>query len=736
MKKAFFILFLSLFLTETVRATHIVGGEIYYDYKGNDTFKITLKLYRDCLNGQAPYDDPAYIFIFNTNGNLVDSIPIVFPGSTRVPPLINSPCFAAPTDICVEQAIYSKNVFLPPAPGGYNITYQRCCRNGTILNLQNPGSVGSTYMAHIPDPSLAIGNSSPRYKQFPPIYICANNPLVFDHSAHDPDGDSLAYSFCDAYDGASTCCPILGPAGQTNGCGSGCPMIAPPPPYVFVPYASPYSGAYPMSSSPAMSIDPHTGLITGTPNMIGQWVVAVCVSEYRHGKLLSVNKRDFQFNVTPCPAIPVAAVPSQQVFCFGDTVQFSNNSINATSYQWNFGDPNSGGTNTSGIVAPMHIYSDTGVYHVTLICNPGSPCADTGHTTFYIYPLLKPSFVSPLAQCLTNNSFGFTAGGHFLGNGSFHWNFGPAALPDSSQVRNPSGIHYSAAGSFPVTLTVSENGCQQAYTDSVRVLSPASPLYLIPPFKGCPPEDAQFSAPVIDPELQPSYSWTFGDGTSASGANVSHTYTQTGTYDVHLVIITNHACLDTFMFSKIPAVTVYPTPEAQFTSDSVAVIMTNASVLFTDLIPKSDSSTCIWNFGDGTVSHNTVDSIRHIFPHAVNVYNVLEIRTNKYGCSDTFKIPIEVYSSFEYWIPNAFTPNDDGINDIFRPIIAGVSSYELDIFNRWGELIFSSETTAEGWNGTYKGNRCQEDVYVWKVGFINDVSKHRENYIGRVSLIR
>jgi len=267
-------------------ATHIVGGEIFYKCLGNNDYEVTLKVYRDCINGQAPFDNPAAVGVFDANGTLITTMMLPLPGSTPLPVTLNNPCYVPPANVCVEEAVYVGNVNLPPIAGGYYLSYQRCCRNNTILNLVNPGNVGATYMGFIPDPATVSCNSAPHYNNFPPLFLCAGLPLVFDHSATDPDGDSLAYELCDPYDGATAVSPM--------------PVPPAAPPYGYVPFdaVSGYSGSYPMSANPALAIDPVTGLLTGTPNMIGQWVVGVCVKEYRHGVLLSTNKRDFQFNIT------------------------------------------------------------------------------------------------------------------------------------------------------------------------------------------------------------------------------------------------------------------------------------------------------------------------------------------------------------------------------------------------------------------------------------------------------
>lgn len=360
-------------------ATHIVGGEIYYDCLGGNNYRITLKLYRDCSIGiTTPFDNPASIFIFNSSGIYLDSLEAIFPGAVVLPNSLTYPCLTLPANVCVEEAIYQVVVNLPPLAGGYDLVYQRCCRNGTILNLIGPGNLGSTYMTHIPDPGLAICNSSPHYNNFPPIFVCADTPINFDHSATDTDGDSLHYELCDLYIGLDPICPILGVPAQN----SNCPPIASPPPYTFVPWLSPYSGTYPLSSSPALAINPITGIMTGTPNMIGQWAVAVCVSEYRNGVLLGVNKRDFQFNVVNCGIL----VPTTQTICSGDSTNITlSSNVPGTTFAWTiFQSGVTGATPGTGPVISQTL-TTTGtlsgivVYTITPTVNgcSGNPIVDT-----------------------------------------------------------------------------------------------------------------------------------------------------------------------------------------------------------------------------------------------------------------------------------------------------------------------------------------------------------------------
>jgi len=721
-KKLLILFFLALFGINSF-ATHIVGGEIYYDCLGGNNYKITLKIYRDCFNGLAPYDDPASIFIYNSSGTLVNQVQIPFPGSVVLPVTINNPCFTPPTNICVEEAVYTTTINLPPIPGGYDITYQRCCRNNTILNIINPGAVGSTYMAHIPGSGPLACNNSPRYNNFPPIFLCSGVPLNFDHSATDPDGDSLFYELCDPYIGLDASCPIVGPQAAV-----GCATVPSPPPIPFIPWQPPYNASYPMSASPAIAVNPVTGLMTGTPNMIGQWVVGVCVREYRNGVLISTNKRDFQFNVVNCPGLPVASIPNQTLFCNGYQVAFSENSLNAFSYAWNFGDPTTT-ADVSSLQAPTWTYADSGTYTVTLIINPGTLCADTNSNTFYVYPLLNPQFTAPPGECIYENSFDFTAAGAFMGNGAFHWNFGANATPSISMTQNPSNVTYNAPGTYPVTLTISENGCTRSITHNINVYPKPDALYGLAAGIACDLQPVHFIDSSFTTDGPLTYQWFFGDGSTSSEQNPFHNYPAIGNYNSSLIISTVHGCKDTFALPS--PVSVYASPIAGF-----YVTPQDTSIFYPDVNTFDQSLgavNCAIYWGDGSVTNNCDTTHHYTKP---GTYTVMQVVTNANGCTDTAYSTVIIRPEFLFWLPNAFTPNNNGLNDVFKPVILGVHDYNFLIFDRWGEKIFETHDMYEGWDGTFKGRLCTNDVFVYRIFFRDDVLNNPHEYIGSVTLVR
>lgn len=701
--------------------THIVGGEIYYDDMGGNNYRVTLKLYRDCLSGGAPYDSIVTIFAYDNAGTFVDSVDLVFPGSVQLPPIINSPCFTPPTGVCVEQAVYLGVINLPPIPGGYNLVFQRCCRNPTIVNIIDPSNVGSTYMVHIPDNSVAPTNFSPRYSYFPPLFICNNIPLSFDHSAIDPDGDSLYYELCDPCTGLDAACPVIGTLA-----GGGCPIIALPPPYAFVPWESGYSANYPISASAnPLAIDPVTGLLTVTPDLIGQYVVGVCVSEYRNGNLLSTVKRDFQFNVVDCSELAVATIPDQTEFCFGLNVNFTQTSSNAVTYNWDFGDPSTT-LDVSSLANPTWTYANPGVYTVTLIVSSISGCADTATSVFSIAPLVDADFTPPPGECIYENSFDFAGGGTFS-TGSFVWTFGSNASPSSSTSLNPTNVVYNTPGVYPVFFTINENGCSITDTNFIEVYPKPNALYTLGATVACEEQPVHFINASTATPL--TYEWDFGDGQTSTLQSPYHLYDTLGSYLTSLIVTSVYGCKDTF--NLIDVITVFPSPEAGFSVSPHDTSITYPLVTAVDTSHGVTSSTWYWGDGSSTPGLDSTHSYGYI-----GGYNIMQVVVNEFGCTDTAYQWVEIYPGFLFWLPNAFTPNGDGLNDFFMPKLFGVHDYSFMIFDRWGEKIFETQNITEGWNGFYKDKKCELGVYVYKISFFDNIDEIVHDYIGGVTLVR
>jgi gliding motility-associated-like protein len=443
------------FFTNRVHATHIVGGEMNYKYLGFNKYEIRLTVYRDCWVGVPPFDNPATVGVFDKNNNPVQTLQMVFRGLDTLAPTISDPCTIPPLDFCYEVTTYIDTITLPPLVGGYQLSYQRCCRNINILNLITPECIGATYYASIPGSEIEPINSNPVFKNWPPPFICVNKPWIFDHSAIDYDGDSLVYELFQPYNGLNGYCPIISSIAPSTGvsCGAppaSCTSTPVPPPFFTVPWKAPYSTTDMLGGVP-MVVNPQTGLVTATPNLQGYFVIGIKVKEYRHGVFLSETKRDFQLIIKPCPSVVVAAAQVPQAICGTTSASFVNSSTGTSlNYNWYFGDPTTM-ADTSHFTNPTYIYPSTGSYSVTLVAYVSNKplCNDTVRTTVAISNSFKANFTFSPVPC-SNNLVEFKGSVESPpGTVTFwNWNFGDG---DKSQVQNPSH-NFPAAGSFPITL--------------------------------------------------------------------------------------------------------------------------------------------------------------------------------------------------------------------------------------------------------------------------------------------
>lgn len=630
-KRALFLLLTAVcsippFMAE---ATHIVGGEIYYEDQGDGVYEITLIVYRDCgpaNTNETYFDDLANIGVFQ-DGILFDNIQVDLFDAVinELPVELENPCFVLPPEVCVEQATYQTTVTLPPHPTGYTLTYQRCCRNPTIVNLVAPDDTGATFTTQIPGTNLVETNSNPQFDNFPPVALCANAEFFFDHGATDADGDSLVYTFCS---------PMLGGTPDA-------PMPAPPtpPPYLPVQWGAGFSATYPITSDPAFDIDPQTGEITGTPTQPGQFVIGICVAEYRDGVLLSATNRDFQFNVTMCDPTIIASIPEQEQFCDGLTFQFTQESVNATDFFWDFGEFDND-SDTSTDPSPEYTYSDTGVYMVTLIANPGWSCADTTETEYAAYPLISPFIFQSDFFCEDGNGvYGFEAQGEFDEDATFLWSFGDGASPAVSVQQNPSGVTFDATEEINITLTVSDNGCDVVVQESYEV-PPAVEAAITPQESFCSGLTFQFEQESVNAT---EFQWHFGlpgNEDISTAVSPQFTYPDTGSYEVMLIASAPGACPDT----AFAPVDIYWLLDPYFEAPDPQCF-DGHSFTFTAEGTQESTAVYSWTFGDeDDAATSATPNPSGITFDAPGIYDVtLEIAAN--GCIDSYTAPVEVIAN-------------------------------------------------------------------------------------------
>lgn len=455
---AFFIFFIS----KSAWATHIVGGEITYRCLGNDSFEITLTVYRDCYNGVPGFDNPASVGVYEVGSDsvLIRNLALVYNefSNDTLPIILNNPCLTVPPDVCVHKATYRIITTLPFNPKGYYLVYQRCCRNKLIRNLPDPLDTGISFVAEVSAESQMLCNRSATFDNWPPVAICVHQPIDFDHGASDLDGDSLAYRLCTPYSGADPLQPAPSP-----------PLA---PPYSEVLWLDPPYNLSNILGGDPLSIDPYSGFMTGVPSTIGNFVVGVCVDEFRDGMLLSTTRRDFQYNVADCGE-PNAAFFQPGLLCDNLSVTFTNQSTNTDLFEWVFDWDNNPGIRANTF-SPTHVYPDTGTYRVALIAAPGLICADTFFQVITIVgtPGVLDISVIP-SEILIGQTAQLTA--NFPNAVTYEW--APEPTLSNTNVANPVA-NPEQTTTYTVTATLA-NGCQRSGTVTLRVVPPPCDVPLV-----------------------------------------------------------------------------------------------------------------------------------------------------------------------------------------------------------------------------------------------------------------
>ena len=410
--------------------------------------------------------------------------------------------------------------------------------------------------------------------------------------------------------------------------------------------------------------------------------------------------------------------------CSPHVAEFMNASSSpATQFYWNFDD---GGTETKDTVFHRFVnnfYNDH-VFDVLLTASSEYNCWDTitKPVTVYAQPtaLFNPT---PTVQT-------FPEARVWLNNGS---NDGPWdylwELDDLDQTTlTNSNLEFYNYGHWGVkniklTLNSQTSYCADDITKTVTIYPPeVNAAFETNIDGGCLDEglDVQFTAAASIYSEVYNYTWDFGDGSSiVTGSDITHTYESPGVFYVKMTATGDGG--EDFEYKTIR---VYSNPDAKFeVLPKIAMldeVNLEARIEFYNLSVCNDTAGCyyLWDFGDGSI--DTTRKVTHAYspdPEDLPIkYDISLLVTTANGCADSLTLfdEVEVIGAGQIAFPNAFTPNEDGLNDTFRPVSQGVIKYELLVYNRWGELIFTTKDLSVGWDGTINGEFAKPDVYVWK----------------------
>lgn len=411
------------------------------------------------------------------------------------------------------------------------------------------------------------------------------------------------------------------------------------------------------------------------------------------------------------------------------TVTFNNNSSNATIYDWNFG-PGQGG---SAAVSPTHTYTTPGTYVVRLIASNPNACRtlDTAFTTIVVdtnsvnsdfsYKVLDSC--GPFRVQFTNTSaYGSTPGSP--GFTKFDWIFGDNT---TSTLVNP-GIHiYPDSGTYIVQLIMRDStACNSpdTVTKTIRINSFRVKAGFNAPDSVCVSSGVLFANTAQNAS---DVNWDFGDGQSSTSGSPVHEYAASGTYIVTQVANNPLSCNKTDTLRR--QIKIKSLPVANF-SHSPIIPIPNMPVQFTNL--STNSVFYIWSFGDGSGSNEKDPSHQY---RRTGSYTVCLTARSADGCLDTIcrTVDADVHPAVD--VPTGFSPNGDGSNDILYVRGAAIERMEFKLFNRWGEMVFESNSLTKGWDGSFRGKPQDMDAYAYilDVTFINGETLRKT---GNVTLLR
>jgi gliding motility-associated-like protein len=464
---------------------------------------------------------------------------------------------------------------------------------------------------------------------------------------------------------------------------------------------------------------PYTYSWVGIPSATAATITGLCPGQYTV-KITDVSGCYTQTSVTITePPVMNYSVSGTNIVCYGQSTTLTGSVTGGTPGYVCHWQPGSL-TGNSVVVTPT---TTTG-FSLTVTDSKGC----TGPPKVYSVTVNAPISINAGANSLTvcpNVTTSVTVNA-IGGNGIYTYNWMPGNITTNS-------ISVNLASTVIYTVTISD-GCGSTpatETVSINVFQIQNPSFTVSSTKGCEPFCVQFSNTSTGTTTA---LWNFGDfSPPVVSPVVTHCYTNPGTYSVALMITNAQGCKFTLIKPNI--ITVYGKPVADFVQHPDIIDLNHADAVFENASVNATSFS--WSL-DGMPMSSQSD-FSHTFSQ-VGCYDVQLVASNigsTGACRDTIIKEICVTEGFNFWMPNAFSPDLDGHNDYFYPQGTGWvdKDYKFEIYNRWGQLIFQSSDTAAQWDGRYGGMRATDEIYVWHV-FVRDIYDDEHDFRGHVLIMR
>ena len=434
-------------------------------------------------------------------------------------------------------------------------------------------------------------------------------------------------------------------------------------------------------------------------------------------------------NVAPTP---VSDAGNDLLICPGQTGQLGVMPVNGYAYQWIPATGLNNPTIGNPTVTLTNFTNEIQTSEYIVVTTLGN-CSAYDTATVSVFPLPQVFWQSPEGQCFQGNSFDFNMSGNVSNNAVYNWDFGQFSNPQTSSSSAPQDVSFTTTGMHIVTLSVTDGTCSSpAYTDSIEIFQMPIANFSGDNLEGCPPLNADFQNLSSDFGNQ-TYQWNYGNGNAQSGFDPDYTYEQSGNFSVTLTVTTENGCVSEYISHSM--ITVYPEPQAGFTVNPNVLTTAQPMANITD--ESYGAISWFYSLGDGDTSY--MRNLTHNY-YTPGDYKLSQHVVNQYGCVDIATYQLKVEPVITFYLPNAFTPDGDGTNEIFKCYGLNIVDFRMEIYNRWGEMVFESNDIDVGWNGKLFNEKerimSKQDVYAVVV-YVRDTFDLPPRRIDhRVTLVR
>ena len=712
-----------MFMTTDTQAHVVIGGNMSYEFKGLDNNNEEL-VYDVFLNFDVVcelFDDESFsLVVFDELGNIVfDDFPTAnLIKSCEVEPT-NYECANIDLDYCIENRVYKANIRLKKSSLSYFIVFQHCCRASEVFstqirdltNIESGSTSGITLFTEINTRSQSLNNSAPIFSQIKPNIVCLNEKNAIDFSVTDIDDDSLVYE-------------LVSPHNTTLEVGQLFPYD--PPPYLNLIYKTGYSANSPFGINSPTSLNFENGKLLVEPDKVGVFVVGIKISEFRNGIKLSENYDDVRIYVDSCNPVIVASLLNQPEvdrpslsYCNTNSIELFNGSLDTNlidSVLWSI---NVGNEKHESNEWNASFFLDTfGTFNSSLFVYTETGCLDSVLFDISINNKLDANFEFEYDTCIAgpvsfyDSSISNT---HII---EYEWQLGGVGIGSGLSFFH----QFDKPDEFEITLIIKDSlQCRDSTSRNVLwAPAPETPV-VVPDFNiGCSPLTVTFdnlSEPINEDYF---VSWVFSENLISDEVSPTVKFDKPGVYSIDLTIVSPIGCIVDTIFTDW--IRVEPAVEAGLVYNIDEQQGDNPDRFLKEAVFRDSSKRAIsweWFINDDFISSSP--TLNYVF-RDTGQYLVSLFVEDVYGCSDTVTDLIEVSSDETYYLPTAFTPNSDGLNDVYIGVgqTFYVGEFKMQILNRWGEIVFQSDNPKIGWDGRKKSNDLlPQGTFTCKVQYKN-----------------